>query len=477
MEIFIVRFMVSPHHKNNLEPLGPQSPQRFAMGMTFSLLFSVVKLGPLTVPKRAKRKPVHRVAQVLVTGKTKLYDPTLTAGFSDGHCSRLGLKMTRGLPATLGIAELGPDRRHQRSAFSARQRLGQRSVRARGEKTLDLVVIDLHRFDRSSKLLDEHLEQLRLGSDHMFGDHKLRFLKLLPQLLTALFTERMLLGGKAIELLTFKGTEMSRCRVLLEKIQGDLSLQILKGLQGPRIILFERVSELIEQPRFVPHHSVLISSQHFKLLGFLRARSQHSQVRLIGSQKLRQHIGIKRIALRIAHPIAIPHPIQCLGIDRVNLHPVIEQKVHDAPLRLLNGCPQLNPLGSSLVEPAPDLCPSLRALLHFHFSDLLPFLIAYVHLVRAIAPIHSHVVSFHYLLLLHDVIPIPRALNGKLALYRSSKRGQLSIEPSAPFSYWTGQSLPDPRWRGLGRVGPHSSKLLKSVSHKHELLYVNLQQC
>jgi hypothetical protein len=29
----------------------------------------------------------------------------------------------------------------------------------------------------------------------------------------------------------------------------------------------------------------------------------------------------------------------------------------------------------------------------------------------------------------------------------------------------------------LGRVGPHSSKLLKSVSHKHELLYVNLQQC
>jgi hypothetical protein len=28
----------------------------------------------------------------------------------------------------------------------------------------------------------------------------------------------------------------------------------------------------------------------------------------------------------------------------------------------------------------------------------------------------------------------------------------------------------------LGRVGPHSSKLLKSVSHKHGLLYDNLQQ-
>jgi hypothetical protein len=40
--------MVSPHHKNNLEPLGPQGPQLFSMSMTFSLLFSVVKLGPLT---------------------------------------------------------------------------------------------------------------------------------------------------------------------------------------------------------------------------------------------------------------------------------------------------------------------------------------------------------------------------------------------------------------------------------------------
>jgi hypothetical protein len=33
----------------------------------------------------------------------------------------------------------------------------------------------------------------------MFGHRKLRFLKLFPQLLTALFTEMMLFGGKAIE--------------------------------------------------------------------------------------------------------------------------------------------------------------------------------------------------------------------------------------------------------------------------------------
>src|SRR5207244_6879309 len=143
--------------------------------------------------------------------------------------------------------------------------------------------------------------------------------------------------------------------------------------------------------------------------------------------------------------------LHLLRIHRLTLHPVIEQKVYDAPLRLLNGRPKLKSLGSFLVEPAPDLCQPLRTLLHFHLSYLLPLLIAYVDLVQAVSPIHSHVVSFHCLLLLRYVIPIPSALNGKLALYRSSKRGLLSLEPVLPFSYWPGQSLPDPRKRD--RVG------------------------
>ena len=78
----------------------------------------------------------------------------------------------------------------------------------------------------------------------------------------------VLLGGKAIELFTFKGTEMSRGRILFEKIQGNLSLQVLKDLQGPGIILFERGGELMEQQSFVAHHSALIPTKHFKLLGF-----------------------------------------------------------------------------------------------------------------------------------------------------------------------------------------------------------------
>src|SRR4029077_14604966 len=127
-----------------------------------SLLFSIVEPGPLTVFERAKGKPIDCVAQIFVTGKTKLDDATLATGFGHRHCSRLGLKVTRRLPATQSIAQLGPDGGHHDSAFSTRQRLGNLSGRGRGEKTLDPVMIDLDRFDRSPKLLDEDLDQLCL---------------------------------------------------------------------------------------------------------------------------------------------------------------------------------------------------------------------------------------------------------------------------------------------------------------------------
>src|SRR5438128_11947892 len=224
------------------------------MAMAVIPLAPVVELGPLTVVERDKGKPVHRVAQMLVTRESKMYNTTFATGFGHRHRSRLGLKMTRGLPATLGIAEFRPDCRHQGSAFTTRQRLGKLSGLARGEKTLDPVIIDLHRFDRSPKLLDEDLDQLCLGSDHMLGHRKLRFIKLLPQLLTALCTEMMLLGGKAIELFTFKGTEMSRGRIPLEKIHGDLSLQALKALQRPGILLLQRGGQLHAKPSIRARH-------------------------------------------------------------------------------------------------------------------------------------------------------------------------------------------------------------------------------
>src|SRR5437764_15465698 len=118
----------------------------------------------------------------------------------------------------------------------------------------------------------------------MLGHRKLRFIKLLPQLLTALFTEMMLLGGKAVELFTCKRTEMRRGRIPLEKIQGDLSLQVLKDLQGPRTILFERGGALIEKPSPVAHHSALIPTTHIKLSGFIRRRPPRPRVRLTGAE-------------------------------------------------------------------------------------------------------------------------------------------------------------------------------------------------
>jgi hypothetical protein len=161
VEFFIIRFMVSPHHKDNLKPLGSQSAQCLGVAMPLSPLLSVVELGPLAVVERDKGKPIHRVTQMFITGKTKLNHTTVATGLSHRHRSRLGLKVAKRFPATFDIAELSPDRGHQGSAFSARQRLSNLSRRARGEKTLDLVVVSLNGLNRRSQLIDDHYVNLQ----------------------------------------------------------------------------------------------------------------------------------------------------------------------------------------------------------------------------------------------------------------------------------------------------------------------------
>ena len=205
--------MVTPHHKDNLQPLGPQGAQRLRMVVALVPLAAVVKLGPLAVVERDKRKPVHRVAQMFVASEAEMDHMTLTTGLGRRHRSRFGLKMARRFPAAHSIAEFGPNRRHQRSAFTARQRLGQRSGRARGEKTFNLVLVGLHRFDRCSKLIDEHLDQLRFSSNHMLGHPQLRLFKLLPRLFAALLAEMMLLCSEAAELFTFQRAQMGWGRI------------------------------------------------------------------------------------------------------------------------------------------------------------------------------------------------------------------------------------------------------------------------
>src|SRR3954469_103372 len=142
--------MVTPHDKDNLEPLGSQGAQRLGMVVAFVPLTAVVKLGPLAVVERDKRKPVYRVAQMFVASEAKVDHMTFATGLSHRYRSRLSLQVTRGFPATRSITEFRPDSRHQGSAFSARQCRGQLGGRARGEKTLNLVLVGLDRFDRSS---------------------------------------------------------------------------------------------------------------------------------------------------------------------------------------------------------------------------------------------------------------------------------------------------------------------------------------
>ena len=83
MIVLIVRFMISPHHKDNFEPLRCQSPKRLGMMMSLRPLVAIVFIRPLTAIERVKRHPVRGVSHQFVTGITKHYDMALAAGFGD----------------------------------------------------------------------------------------------------------------------------------------------------------------------------------------------------------------------------------------------------------------------------------------------------------------------------------------------------------------------------------------------------------
>src|SRR6185503_11057009 len=101
-------------------------------------------------------------------------------------------------------------------------------------------------------------------------------------------------------------------------------------------------------------------------------RGKGSQVTVIGPDKRRQHISIKTIALGLAHPEAVSDPIQRLGIDWVHHHPMVQKKIHDSPVWLLDGRPKLDPLGPVLIEPAAELCQPLDSFHHLFLEYFLP---------------------------------------------------------------------------------------------------------
>jgi hypothetical protein len=179
--------------------------------------------------------------------------------------------------------------------------------------------------------------------------------------------------------------------------------------------------DLIHKTGFLAHQPLVISSQHLKLLDLGRIRLKSAQMSVIGPQKLRQDISIKGVTLRWAHAKPIPGPIQGLGVDRIDHHAVIQKKIYNPPVRLFDGRPKLNPIFPALIKPAPQLSYLLRGLWDFQLFYFSSALIRHVQLMGFVGPIHSQIVPWQFLVLLFCLWPIPSAVNGKLAFYRSSK--------------------------------------------------------
>src|SRR5438552_13691760 len=332
----------------------------------------------------------------------------------------------------------------------------------------------LNRIPQGLELNHQHRQKSRLGSDHMLGDLKLGLIQLLPQLFTMILPKMVLALGKAVPLSSGQLGQSLRSRIFLEKIQRYIRFQIRKYLQRPHIVLFEGSTQLIEQSSFLPHQPVLIPSEQFKFLSRIGVGLKRSQMTVIRPHKLRQYVSVEGVALGLAHAKPVPGSIQRLGVHRIDHHPVVQKKINYPSVRLLYSCPKLDSLCPILIEPAAKLSQSLDILDDLLLDDFVAFRITDPHLMKLIGPIHSQIVSLQLLCLLGLVLPISVAPNGMFALYRSSTKGPLSMEPL--IRSLVGQdSLPLILKMEWDEGGPHAGKLLKSVSHIHDLQHQSLQ--
>src|SRR5262249_34195244 len=149
------------------QPLRSQCPKCLVMTMSIRSLVAIVSVRPLTAIERDKGQPIRGVAQVLVTGETKLHDMILAARLGHRDSSCFGLKVTKGLPSALDITELSPKHRYDGATFSSRQHLDKFSRRHRGEKTLDLFAVALDRLNQGLKLNHQYPKQLRFGPHYV----------------------------------------------------------------------------------------------------------------------------------------------------------------------------------------------------------------------------------------------------------------------------------------------------------------------
>src|SRR5438093_13203477 len=93
------------------------------LAVTFSPLIAIVLLRPLRSLQRIKGKPIHGLAQMLITNKSKLNHTAFATGLGDKDSSPLSLKMPKRVPTLWSIAQLNPNAHYHNTAFSTEQRL------------------------------------------------------------------------------------------------------------------------------------------------------------------------------------------------------------------------------------------------------------------------------------------------------------------------------------------------------------------
>ena len=321
--------------------------------------------------------------------------------------------MPGGLPTVFRLSKLSSNGRDRGAGFCAGQRLGNFSRRHSTEKIFDLFAIAGHCFYRGLQLNHKRQQKLRFSSKHMSGNGDLRLSELIPKIVRVCLAQVMVAFGKAITAPSRQIGERLRGWIRLKKIQRYLGFQINKDLERTRVILFKRYPNLIKKSGFLETQEVVIPSKHLKLLGFGGDGLKSAQMSMISAQKLRQNISIKGIALRLTNAKPIPRSIQRLGIHRIDHYSVIQKKIHNASVGLLNGRPKLNPLAAALVKPAPELSQLICGLLDLPLSYFSAPLISYIQLMAFVRPIHSEIISLQFLTLLFCLLPIPITVNGK----------------------------------------------------------------
>ena len=104
---FVIRRLVSPHHKDNLQPLGAEGAQGLVIGVALATLLTVIGRGPRAVPQGKEGQPVDGMTQALVAGEPKVHHAALATALGNRYRACLPLKVLK--EPALSAAEGNPN--------------------------------------------------------------------------------------------------------------------------------------------------------------------------------------------------------------------------------------------------------------------------------------------------------------------------------------------------------------------------------